>query len=61
MFHLKTLETKSFPDWKSLWIMPCYFHQASKYMLKVEQAQLAFTCSKSTIIALEKGVKYVQI
>ena len=29
-------------------------------MLISEIPQLTFTCSKSTIVALEKGVKYVQ-
>ena len=28
--------------------------------MKIENTQLAFTCSKSTIEALEKGVKYIQ-
>ena len=38
-----------------------YFVILNRLKQKVNNTQLTFTCSKSTVVTLEKGVKYVQI
>ena len=43
VFHLETLETKPFPDWKPFTIILCHIHQA----------QQTNTCSRSTTETLE--------
>ena len=51
---------KMFHDHPQLYSTSVMLHYVWRIM-KIENTQLAFTCSKSTIEALEKGVKYIQI